>query len=36
MFGVEETTVSAGAYFVDYIGFKVTVDGTRNVLALAC
>jgi len=32
---VEETTVGTRADFVDDIGFEITVDGARHVLALA-
>jgi len=34
--GVEEGTVGTGADLVDDVGLQVSVDGTRDVLALAC
>lgn len=34
--GVEERTVGTGADLVDDVGLQVGVDGTRDVLALAC
>jgi hypothetical protein len=35
LLGMEEATVGTGADFVDDIGFEISVDGTRNVFALA-
>lgn len=34
--GVEQVAVGTGADFVDDIGLEIAVDGTGNVLALAC
>ena len=34
--GMEEVAVGAGANLVDDVGLEVTVDGARNILALAC
>lgn len=34
--GVEERTVGAGADLINDVGLQVGVDGTRDVLALAC
>lgn len=33
---VEKVAVSTGADLIDDIGLEIAVDGTRNVLALAC
>jgi hypothetical protein len=34
--GVEETSVGAGADFIDDIGLEIAVDGSRDIFALAC
>ena len=36
LFRVEKASVGASADFVDDIGLEVTVDGPRNIFALAC
>ena len=33
--GVEEAAVGAGADFIDDIGLKIAVDGSRDIFALA-
>lgn len=34
--GVEQASVGAGSDLVDHIGLEIAVDGSRDVLALAC
>ena len=34
--GVEELSVGASADFIDDVGLEITVDGSRNIFALAC
>lgn len=34
--GVEKVAVSAGAHLVDDIGLEIAVNGSRDILALAC
>lgn len=36
LLGVEETSVGTGADLIDNIGLEITVNGTRDVLALTC
>lgn len=35
LLGMEEGTVGASADFVDHIGLKVAIDGTRDIFAVA-
>jgi hypothetical protein len=36
LFGVEQTSIRAGAHFVDDIGFEIAVNGTRDIFAISC